>query len=805
MYVKAAANASIVAVKGGATLDQYDAKLIQCRVAISRLTEILRILRILEGTLKRTNGTKTIIPLMNYILALYGGLTLNASEILSRRLRLLSEFRLCKITDVNPPLNSSPISLDCEFPEVSSDFQEYTAHVYDRQLQNKLLQAAINITQNALQVYDRKYKQCNMERSANMPTSISGRPTTFEEGSFEELIQPLDVPMILDLAVLIKDFEVDTSESSFRKLSLQVLTKFKDHFNEKALPPIKTYHTSLFRFSKASSLSQSKIIMNLPYWQYTMHRIYALLLRILYILTITKAFLRQAYIPNRAFFESPRTQLHSPNVFEFRELLKNLDTICMGPNDLSDLVERLQCYSQQGFSLAVQPSSVLEAYNSEVSVATRKLRFYFQIVESLLSVWKHIQASSLNNEAFGSLDELGLSKAVEERLAVDRLDFIERKNKEAQLKEKQKEAAAAASTESSVKTIFRRSSIQRSKMSPSPSGSTSPSSLSPASMSRSPSQNLKRGTLPKKPLNGSSISSPLASRRGSVSGSTSNAGNRKPSNEGSSNGSPRIDETLQTGGRKRSSSLQSSVLASHNQADNMHRSNSLQAGATLNQRMVRNTFAKLSANIEGNGALNSDSKTDRLATPANSSRQMMRSSSPSPLRQKGKSSGASPAGPRSGIELPDVESLVLDEGKLALVSKQSPSGSTSASTKSLVERSSSEISPNSEVEYQTITLETVKKVRFTGVPPMSEKEDPRPKRKGWYKKPQVLHYPPPPPQVAVQQYRLRQEGQAFRKSLRDGDGENGGVSKRTAFISQSDVHLSPTHKFSSKIRDKLSR
>ena len=387
-----------------------------------------------------------------------------------------------------------------------------------------------------------------------------------------------------------------------------------------------------------------------------------------------------------------RQQLHSPNVFEYRELLKTIESICSSTSDLSELTERAEQYGHQGTCLVVQPSNVSEAFDIDITAAVRKLKHYFQVTDNWLLTWKAIHESSLDKGNFASLDDSGLSKAVEERLAVDKLEFIERKNRESSNREQKRESALITSNDGPVKTIFRRSSLQRSRLSPTSSSASSPGSVSPASMSRSPSQTGKNGSKSsKRSTHGSNISSPLASRRSSVSGASTGLANKGTNVEGSTSG--KNDAVLQKTGRKRSSSLQSSLgTPTVPDNNNPYRSNSLQAAATLNQRMVRNTFAKLSANLTGaSTTTNSSTKGGRLNTPTKSSMQMLRSNSPSPRAPREMPN--SKVDPRDkGQDLPDLDTLVLDEEKLALVTPSSSSSTASTSIRSTGDSISSETS-----------------------------------------------------------------------------------------------------------------
>ncbi|SCW01385.1 LAFE_0D11408g1_1 [Lachancea fermentati] len=809
MFAKAAASATAPIVKGGVYLDSFDVKLVQYRAAINKLSEIVRVLKILENSLNRKNETREIIPLLNYILALCQGPAFNVSQTLRKRLQLLSEFRLCKLGDVNPTVGISPIDLGLDLPEVLEDIEEYKAKVYDADLQGKILQSTLKISQNALVIYNQKFKQCTMERNSSRPTDISGRPISLEEKSFDELLKPIEISISLDLAVLINNFEVDTSLKSFRKLNFQVLVKFKDYINEKALPSIKVYYTSLFRFARAKTLSQAKVIMNLPYWQYTMHRIYAMLLRIKYLHDVIKTLTRQIYIPNKPYFHDPKIKLLAENVFDYEGLLNGLDSLCSPMDGSMELAEQLESYSKQGTTFAVQPTNILNAYNNSVTPAVQMLRSYMQTIDSWVSMWKFINQNT-SAVTIEEIDPHEMKKMLEERLVIDKLDHVEKeKQKELAKKQKQESINGGTSNEKGVKTIFRRSSLRNSSTSSSSSVSNSPGNLSPAKLSRSSSHELKRipTSLKSQSRNGSGLSSPLVSRRGSVSEKAARSPVSKLSSERSAQAgkasSHLSEETSRRNGRKRSVSLQSSSEPPKNIPDiEKERSNSLQASASLNQRMVQNAFLHLSGDLSGKGLASGEGRSRRiLKTPA-TSKKLLRSGSPSPLRHKN-SVNKSQTKTKDDNELPKIDSLTIDEETTKeLVSGQS-STSLSCDEKEADTGSSNEKSEEDSDSVMLDTNELVKKVRFTGVPPMSSSENPRPKRKGWYKKPAVLHYPPPPPQFAIQQYKLRQEGLAFRKSLREDEQENTPQRKNLMFTANESQHSG--HKLANKLRDKLAR
>lgn len=141
-----------------------------------------------------------------------------------------------------------------------------------------------------------------MERNANRPADISGKPISLDESVLKDILLCHEVTVGLDFAVKINDRVADTSVQSFQQLSVKVLRKYKEKLNERSIPPIRAYYSEILKYSKGRATQLNSAIINLPFWQYSMHRIYAASLKTLIILNSLKALIRQAYIPNQASF-----------------------------------------------------------------------------------------------------------------------------------------------------------------------------------------------------------------------------------------------------------------------------------------------------------------------------------------------------------------------------------------------------------------------------------------------------------------------------------------------------------------------
>lgn len=757
MLAKAAAHASTTTLQGSVYLDSHDVKIIQYKAAIYKLGEMGRLLNILEKNVDRSASTR-IIPLINYILSLCEGPLLNVHPVLRKRYQLLCEFRLCKVANVNPALSTSAIDLEFEFPQFLKDADTLRSKIYDDELQWKMLGCLQNVITNSSTIYERRLRQVQLERNAKRPTDSSGRSTPFNLNSVEDLLRPHELSLSLDLAVLINDSEKDTTIRSLLKLQTQVLSKFATCLQTKVLPVIGGYYSQLQKFSTSRGVSVNAI-KDLQHWQYTLHRMYALMLRALYVYDVMLSLTMQIYLPNRAYLNDIKIKMLSRNAFSYQESLNKLESLCNPPENvmIESLISVLLDLSKQGTVSQVQPGKILELYQNSISKVIPLLRSTTRMINDFADMWKYIEGNLEAQSLIGGYEDSQLNRMFDERLAVDKLTYLENKKLKSTTTETGSPLKGSAPNS---RNSLRRNAIERlnssSSSSVSSSGAGSPGTNSPLRMSRTSSID----KLNSKP---SSFSSPQVSRRGSI------AESRLPN---STNGLAKsnIDQKAtvrsplskrRVVGRPRSSSLQSAMGNDQKARQGLaspSRSNSLQADAAINQKIIQDAVAK---SLNGT-AWNSKVKK-KTSSSLGSSKKESRSQSPSV----------------------DIEKLSLDSKP-----DQNKQHSDPENSKSPLELSTSNES--------TVC---VKKVRFVGVPPLDEKEDVSPKRRGWYKKPAVLHYPPPPPQFAIQKYKVRQEGMAFRTSLREDDS-----SKKSTLLMNMEIPQpkdSTTQKIASKILDKL--
>lgn len=791
MLAKAAAHASIPNIRGTVYLDSHDVKIIQYKAAIYKLGEMGRILKVVEKNIEKTGGS-SIIPLVNYVLSLCEGPMFNVNPVIRKRYQLLCEFKLCKVTPINPALSTSDIDLTVQFPQVTDDFTALKEKIYDADLQSKLLNRLQRIISNTANIYEKRLRQIQMERNAKRPTDSSGRPIPFDINTVEDLLRPCEVSLCLDLAVLINDKEQDTSIKSLRKLQTQVLVRFISCMNEKAFPVIRTYYNQLQKYVATRGLS-SAALKELPHWDYSIHRIYALLFRVLGILDVTTSLTRQIYVPSRIYLHAVRTKLLSENVFAYNEVLQKLDTMCTGPENetIDELLTTLGRYSRQGAVHHVQPNNILEVYQSSISKMIPIMRNYLQLLSSFVDMWKFIESNTDAAKTFANHEETQLLKMLEERIAVDKLAYIEKSKSELKLQQNGTPLTSNTSSRTSLKRSLTGRVGSSTSSSASSSSAASPGKMSPLRMSRASSterQNIKI----------SNLSSPQISRRGSIAegrGTASPTLSKFATDQKNTFKSP-LGNKYKVVGRPRSSSLQSPLDEDRNVISSVplqSRSNSLQADAALNQKMIQDAVGLSMTN--GNGTSNGG---DRSLKKLPQSSKLSRSPSTN-NRYPDQITAVYKESPKrtnsDSSPLPEMASLNLNSCKMILEFKSEEDG----------EHGEQALDGKDAREEETfLEISCMKKVRFTGVPPMTNDEERSPIRKGWYKKPAILHYPPPPPQFAGQKFKMRQEGMAFRTSLREVG--NADSNKKASALMSTDVVTvkgSASQRLTSKIRDKL--
>ncbi|BAP72234.1 GLC7-interacting protein 4 [Kluyveromyces marxianus] len=759
MLAKAAASASSPMVQGGVSLDFTDIKCLQHSTSIWKLKQLIHVCKMLNRTLE-LKKSENLVPLTNIVIALATGFHFNVSAVIEKRIEILSQFKQCKQGTVSAPLVPSALKIDVRLAPVEEDIGVYVGKVYDKELQSQLLLSLQHVAENALQIYQSKVKQLIVERNSNRPTDISGRVVSLDENAFDDLLFPHELMFGLDLLANLRDKSKDTTSAAFFSLALSILDKFKSNLNEKCLPPIRLYYTTMMKFTKTKGLYSTNVLIRLPYWQFTMHRIYTASLRNKSLIDVIRAVLRQIYLPNKSHFHDEFVKLHSQNLHEYLELLEQLDEFCTSQTLEKELVENFKQYSNQNSVYHVHFSNIQNAYQSLLLKSVQILRRATKLVDTFTSQWKAI-SNSMKNIDFDNLSGAELTKMVSEKLEVDKLAYSE---KQSNLNNNNINNHLGIDSNSEQRSGF-------SSSSSSSSINASPSVLSPVTLSRTPS--MSKSDISKSP------SSPIPFVDASES--------------------PQEIKQTPVRRRNRSSSLQSENQSNGRASTaaslrNNMRSNSLQTGSANTQRLVQNAYSKALSSL--------NDKRSPLLTPAKSLAAKPKPSSPIITRQNSVKARNKMNSSKLNEVNESMNNLRLDEETL-IISQESLSSDTNDGIKNpAIIVSGADENDSMLSSSETPSESTIKKVRFTGVPPMTPDEDPEPKRRGWYKKPAVLHYPTPPAQFSLQKSRLSQEGLAFRTSLiaRDQAAERK-FGYETAYPS----HQGTGTKMVNKIKDKLIR
>ena len=920
MFTREAANALVTSNKTLTPLDPYDVTVIQYKTAIYKCQEILRRLETLEKNLR--NGTKdNVIPLLNYTVLLTEDPTFNVHPMLRRRLDLLSDLKLCKTTEVNPPPVTDPVDPTLELGGIvdTKEYGRYKQNIYDLEFQWKLFSCLRRLSQNTHTIYSKKLRQLQLEKNSTIkrPYEVSEFKNKnllypqFSINSVEDLLRPREMDLVLDLAVLINDRERDTTDRAFIKLQYQVMNKLVSHVNKRVYGPMKTLYIQLRKYSDARAANVGgrtnlKDYMSHP--DFPLHRIYSSLWRIYTVLSVILVFARQFFTLNREFFTKDKTKLSSRNIYVYEGLLQRLEKICSpsGNDILLGLASHLKIYATKVTSYKLNNDSsntdtITDLFNVDVSRFLKTLKVNLNLLTEWLDAWKYLIENYDLRSKFDDMTEEQLLKALDEKRSVDKLSYIENSNG------KLKVPDVASYTSPPISSLSRMSSTASSsadvspvlaalvlndneilpldpnmkKAQPGKLHSTQHGSGSPGfqlmyptpntyvsgnrrlsldasakrSLNRIPSPYGKGGSPLHTPENLSSSNSPRISRRTSLIGRPGTNNSFLTPVNSSTGTSPvslyKSAAAKAMPGRPRSQSLQAPVTGQSAtipisppslkvQRGTLARSNSLEMNAAIARKTMQDTLKK--KGMRQSTTLNNLSRYSSAPTyrrntiqgknsingglPKNNSSDInnyLSGGIVGPNNGPSTSLLSGAAGGNTSQQPPKLNIERVDEFDVQDTTEKFASDSESQTLRFAAEDSGNEDGYISTAESLPTTF---KKVRFIGVPPMTDAENPKPKRTGWYKKPAVLHYPPPPPQVTSLRLRMRQEGIAFRTSLRennaemadglgsklDGSGNNSssGRPARSGLFrglgadeDGRSTRGSVGHRFASRIRDKL--
>ena len=647
-----------------APLTAYDIKLIQYKEGLYKLQEINRIIGVLEKNLQNpkpsTNNSQEsklaknniIIPLLNYVLKLCDGHVFNIHPLIRKQYLALCQFKFYKSQDMNLPATTTFISSNFNFAIVKEDsFKNHHLNIYDQNLQWKLLNYLKKLTLQTLSLYNRKLRQIQLEKTTNCnrPYEVTEINSKFIIDYVEDLIRPTEVSLSLDFAVLIKDRSKDTNLSSFLRLQYQVLDKFAQYFNKKVIITIKDYYNKINQYSNKSSSFNT-----LPFSEYTLHRIYALLYKSFDLLSMSISMVISVYLPNKNYFYNFKTKLIIKNVYQYEQLLEKIDKISTEytNQDFCNFRDDLDSFTKNNINLIANDgigiSTIAVLHKEYILKHIRLMDFNLSCVTKWVSVWKYIQDNIETLEKFKDYEEDQLNRMLLERRSVDKLSYLEKVSKKQQKLSDNGNVinSFAASSATSSNHSSRTSSLRQYKLQPedvrilntkahqsvltsknyvsnigavpiSSLPSLSPTNNSKRQYADNNSLNLSIGMSPlskssSHPRN-SSTDSPLVSRRSSIIDRSATPVKKymqfttpnenielsttavNPNTEQTKN---ILRKTSSVKGRPRSSSLQTvkNTTSSKNYStsiSDIKRSNSLEANDALNQKLVQDAMKKL--------------------------------------------------------------------------------------------------------------------------------------------------------------------------------------------------------------------
>ncbi|KAL6942068.1 hypothetical protein ACO0QE_003234 [Hanseniaspora vineae] len=746
---RAAASASTPSIQGGNIFDHLDAKNVQFQFSVDHLKQMLELLNAMHDSIISSENHQNIVPLTSLISTLCSGWFFNVNSTLKKRFALILDGKLIKLTTIKPILSTQLVEYSYEFlsraeSEKEFDFDKYKNKFYNFNHQLKSLESLISIIHNALEFYEVKLKQIIMERSSNRKPDASGVAPVIDHQSLAEFTHVDETRFSLDLAVLVEDKVKDTTDESFRNLQLQVL--------KKTLDVVKKFHDgTLSDFSKtmAALYNKETTVSQLPYWQFTLHRMYAFLLRCIQHCTFVAEIMKQLYHPSKAFFNNNRTKLFSKNLIEYEHMLGLLDDT----TDVVFLENLVKDFCANNVIIFFQTNTITSLYSRYIFEVEKCIEYRHSVLSLWIDHWEYLEKNIGENlKEYKDIESsTQLLKLVEERRVNDRITC-----KKPLLRNMVNTKGPAQGTE------FKAAILRK-----------------PYRASNSTNKNVLRSGSTKK---GSASSSATSSRNRSKLASP-----QANSNPGSPRPGP-VHAPFARAGRSRSSSLQHAKHTTNKESFNMKLA---AAAAGLSTSMIGNDSAQKSHSLQLASLETQAEIQKKYANQSISSHQPLKPPPPSVLMKKSVSENSRGTRQETSYTsqselIPKLANVHLNDetrrssGKPSRVNSKRQEGKSKYTSSSESKQSDASVvvsdldlrkPENSENEEGYFDSEEypheiiVKRVRFTGVPPFSKKEDPAPTRRGWYIKPAVLHYPLIPCQnMGTQQNVSKQaEGLAFKR------------------------------------------
>lgn len=760
MLAKAAASA-MGPSSGQRTMDATTARIIQYKTAIHKLTELVRLVGIIVPNLQKRwkreeedpELNEVIIPLSNFVLALCEGPMFNVHPTLRKRFNLLCEFKLCKLQEVVPSsVSTSAIEIEVIFPSALDNLDQYRSKIYNKDLQLKLLLSVQSLASNALDIYHKKLRQIHLEKLSTSKAGSSASNINWQ--AMEDILKPTENSLALDLAVLINDFEKNTNDESLHKLQRQVLDKFLGVIKGKVWPVWNQYHLNLMALIKNMTVANSNGMnmyntnLNLPSSTTSTTHTWKSIPYGEY--TLHRCYslsLRIIYLLN--MWTNLFRHIYYPSFHYFHDIRTKL--LSENVLEYEDFVHRLHVFCEGNepneYSMTEDTLIALEMYSHKNTVVPLNLASVIDIERNCVAVL--IETLEKNMNLVEEWTKHWKYCAENEEGLKSYKDLNESELRELYDAKIEKDRTLLKSGKD---IIDEKPAVKKEIM------KTTKIIVSPRKPNRPRSQSLQ---------------------------------NKPPNGKNSAN-STSVKQTS--------------------------RSNSMESNVIMKQRMAQDAFkhimkssmkngTRLVNNISGQHSPSPEETTQNHTKNLIKSKKIDTTDHDAPKKEIYTTFNG-------GEKKDDTKKNNVDVPKGSLEEKPNTIENNDLYSRNSENIVSGSISTINDGVGRTVEAmvsgasSTVKKVRFIGVPPMTEAENPKPTKKGWYKKPAVLHYPPvPSPQhFASIKDNVKQEGIVFTSTLREAlNNTTQELGKRTTMMMNLGLDSLPGkdgNRFASKLREK---
>ncbi|ODV95325.1 hypothetical protein PACTADRAFT_3027 [Pachysolen tannophilus NRRL Y-2460] len=355
----AAAVASRPGIKNGIYLNALDARIVQYHYGIAKLKRLMgAISRAIKASLEG-NKESGVVPLASYIL-LFGGPIFNISDLIFKRYEILQNGRKFNYQQpIRPQLSTNSINFDLFENLTNYENSNLKNSLPDLNKNIETLKYFEKLSQNTLEIYENRLKQAIIERTASRWPNKEGDPIPFNTSKIDDLIDPIELENIESLF-----FKQELKTQDFLKNNkLKTETQIKNDLFKTDLSIIKIITTSIDKclnqllntFKHLENCKNISQIMELKNWEYSVHRGFAILLKLADLYCITRKLGKKIYFQDYHLLKSS-SQYHRNILL----LLKNLDIFFNQPKRNNLLLASIIKLTRQGSNFQVRPDVLVQ-------------------------------------------------------------------------------------------------------------------------------------------------------------------------------------------------------------------------------------------------------------------------------------------------------------------------------------------------------------------------------------------------------------------------------------------------------------